>query len=166
MNARERYMEQVNAWKKERPTVTIKTRSSAGFKSEQKRVLEFKLVKLDAIEVVKVFDILGIEMDKIRSTDALTMGNRMVDRRREILEKVVAPLSVSPRLMNAHDGQAAIAQGADDILFIEDLEPGDAADLIRDLLTNSQGQEGTALAEKFRPEQHGPDGNGDVGKVR
>ncbi len=154
MNARERYKETIEAWKKKRPTMIIKARSSA----------EFKLVKLDTIEVVKVFDILGIEMDKVRSTDAAKMGNLMVDRRREILEKVVAPLSVSPRLMSEHEGQAEISAGGDDILFIGDLEPGDAADLIRDLLTNSQGQEGTALAEKFRPEQRGPDGNGDGGK--
>jgi hypothetical protein len=156
MNARERYKGQVQKWLSSRPTVIVKTRSGA----------EFKLVKLDAIEVIKVFDILGIDMDKVRTTDAATMGNRMIDRRREILEKVVAPLSVSPRLMSEHEGQAEISAVGDDILFIGDLEPGDAADLIRDLLTNSQGQEGTALAEKFRPEQRGPDGNGNGGPVR
>jgi len=157
MNARERYMEKIKAYNETRPKVNITTKTGA----------EFVIRKLDAVEFVKVFGILGITMDEVETTPADKLGKKLLSHLDELLEKVVCPLAVEPKLKWLKDrGQSEVALDGPDVLYIEDLEAQDKADIIQRLIEASQGMEGKALGEAFRSDQPGANGVPDGGEAR
>jgi hypothetical protein len=147
MNARDKHAEKIKAYNESRPRITITTKMGT----------DFILRKLDAVEVVKVFDILGVSMDEIATSKSEVLGAKMLAHLDEILDKVVRPMSVSPRLMPS----GTVATGEDD-LSVDDLEAIEKSELIQKLVDASQGAEGKALGESFRPDASRQTGGPDV----
>jgi hypothetical protein len=141
MNATDRYKARAEEWNRRRPTVIIKVSTGA----------EFKVRKFDAVEIVKVFEALGVPMDQLDSITTENLGQKILAHMDDVLNKVIVPMTVSPKLVPS--GQAPIHV---DELSVDDLEVMDRADLVKQLLIMSQGGDGKALAESFRPEPSRP----------
>jgi hypothetical protein len=149
MNAREKYKEKIRAYNETRPKLTITTKTG----------VEFIIRKLDAVEFVKVFAIMGVTMDEIESLPPQVLGKKLLSCLDELLRQIVVPLAVEPKLKSYNVLEVAL--DGPDVLYIEDLEAQDKADIIQTLVEASQGSEGKALGEAFRYDQPRENGRTD-----
>jgi len=133
MNAKADYKKLREAYEKRRPTTEIKLPSG----------MVFRAVKPDALELMEVWDILGLKPGELEELDTRALGMRLLTRAREVLDRFVCRFIVEPQLL------PSTCKDAKDTLAVMDLVPADRMALINALMAASGGEEGKATAEAF-----------------
>lgn len=132
------YLRGREAYERKRPTTDIRVPSGN----------VFKVMKLEALELLDAWNIIGVKPGEMESGDNRSIGTKMLNSSQKLLDEFVCKFAVKPRLIPS----TASAEEKERRIVTTDLAAADKMALINGLLKSSGGGEGKALADSF-PEE-------------
>jgi hypothetical protein len=134
-NARERYEKMKTRYAANRKTFDITVSSG----------MVFKCVSPKTFDMVRIYELLGVDPDKLSGMSEKELGMRLITHARVILDELVVKCVVEPRLL-----PSTVANSNDaDAILVNDLCSDDKEDLLNQIMRSVKGEEGGAKAESF-----------------